>query len=241
MPLTETIVRSAVERYRREYDRYLKLARRVDEICRAEVVEANAIRAQVTFRAKDPKRLEGKLMKFLHDPSWSARIGSVEELLDNVSDLAAVRVATYEEKDRARVAEVIGRVFVGRGGGAVDIEVKDAEGRFYRATHCGVCLPARELAGAYENLAGLNCEIQVSSMLAHVWNEIEHDLRYKPQSGEPTERENELLTALAQLLSAGDIVIKHLLEEAEKRSREGVPLFVDVSDDVSEGLPRKAA
>ena len=32
---------------------------------------------------------------------------------------------------------------------------------FYRATHCQVFLPEDELVGAYENLKGASCEIQV--------------------------------------------------------------------------------
>lgn len=58
--ISEDTIKNAVLRYHREYDRYLKLSARVAEICRFEIVEGNAIRAQVTFRAKSPKSLEGK-------------------------------------------------------------------------------------------------------------------------------------------------------------------------------------
>jgi ppGpp synthetase/RelA/SpoT-type nucleotidyltranferase len=227
MPLNEVIIQGAVERYWREYDRYLKLAKRVEEICRRDIVESNAIRAQVTFRAKDPKRFEAKLVKYLSNPGMVTRLDSVEDVFASVSDLAAVRVATYEERDRGVVAAAVARVFTGRGASPVEIDVKDTGGRFYRATHCGVCLPAQELVGTYENLKGLHCEIQVTSMLAHVWNEIEHDLRYKPQLGTPSEREDELLAELAQLLAAGDVVIQHLLEEAEKRNRGHGAAFLE--------------
>ena len=56
MTISEDTIKNAVLRYHREYDRYLKLSARVAEICRFEIVEGNAIRAQVTFRAKSPKK-----------------------------------------------------------------------------------------------------------------------------------------------------------------------------------------
>ena len=55
MTISEPNILEAVARYQREYDRYLKLCARVAEICRNEIIEGNAIRAQVTFRAKSPK------------------------------------------------------------------------------------------------------------------------------------------------------------------------------------------
>jgi hypothetical protein len=50
--ISDDTIKKAVQRYHREYDRYLKLAARVAEICRSEIIEGNAIRAQVTSRAK---------------------------------------------------------------------------------------------------------------------------------------------------------------------------------------------
>ena len=44
MTISEDTIKSAVLRYHREYDRYLKLSARVAEICRFEIVEGNAIR-----------------------------------------------------------------------------------------------------------------------------------------------------------------------------------------------------
>ncbi|MEL7641060.1 MAG: hypothetical protein AAGU21_15590 [Solidesulfovibrio sp.] len=233
MPLNETIIVEAVQRYWREYDRYLKLAKRIEEICRADVVEGNAIRGQVTFRAKDPKRFEGKLRKYLGEPEEVASLNTVDDVFLRVGDFAGVRIATYEERDRQSIVDAIKKTFIGKEGNEVEVDIKDCTEKFYRATHCQVYLPEEELIGTYENLKGLGCEIQVSSMLAHVWNEVEHDLRYKPQMGDPADRENELLTELGHLLHAGDTVIKHLLEETEKRHRTDTEPFVDVFDFVT--------
>ena len=73
-------------------------AARVADICRYEIVEGNAIRAQVTFRAKSPKSLEGKLRKFAQTGKKS--MPTVDAVFDQVRDLAAVRVATYVQTRR---------------------------------------------------------------------------------------------------------------------------------------------
>ena len=52
MTISEDAIKNAVLRYHREYDRYLKLSARVAEICRFEIVEGNAIRAQVTYNTE---------------------------------------------------------------------------------------------------------------------------------------------------------------------------------------------
>ena len=48
MGIPDNVVADAVARYDRERDRYLKLAARVADICRADIVEANAIRGTST-------------------------------------------------------------------------------------------------------------------------------------------------------------------------------------------------
>ena len=96
MSTSDETIKRAVQRYHREYDRYLKLSARVAEICRNEVVEGNAIRAQVTSRAKSPKSLEGKLRRFA--TTGKRLISDVDSVFARIRDLAAVRVATYEQR-----------------------------------------------------------------------------------------------------------------------------------------------
>ena len=89
MTISEDTIKKAVQRYHREYDRYLKLAARVAEICRGEIVEGNAIRAQVTSRVKSPKSFEGKLRRFAATGKKS--FPDVEDVFHQIRDLAAVR------------------------------------------------------------------------------------------------------------------------------------------------------
>ena len=234
MTIAEPTIAEAVARYQREYDRYLKLCSRVADICRYDVVEANAIRAHVTFRAKGHKSLESKLRKFAQTGKKS--MPTVDSVFDQVRDLAAVRVATYVQTDERKVTEAIAKRFTGMNGGGVVIDVKDKHAsdpqNFYRATHLEVYLPSQDLVGTYSNVVGVPCEIQVCSMMAHVWNEIEHDIGYKP-TGDLSELEKSTLVNIGHLTRSGDGMISQLLVATDTRNAEQTATFSDVYDFVA--------
>jgi len=123
MSISDSVIQGAVTRYYREYDRYLKLCVRVAEICRLEIVEGNAIRAQVTSRAKSPKSLEGKLRRFA--VSGKKEFPDIDSVFDQIRDLAAVRIATYEQKHEKQIAEEVCKRFAGHDGENATLEVKD--------------------------------------------------------------------------------------------------------------------
>jgi ppGpp synthetase/RelA/SpoT-type nucleotidyltranferase len=231
----ETIART-IQRYQREYDRYLKLAARVAEICRSEIVEGNAIRAQVTSRAKSPKSLEGKLRR---EALKGKDYADEDEVFQKVRDLAAVRVATYEQGDETGVVEEICKRFAAPGQPPIVPDVKDKlkekkeQTNFYRATHCEVFLPQEDLVGTYANVANVPCEIQVCSMMSHVWNEIEHDLGYKPMSGTLSGPEQAFLVMLGHTSRSGDGIITQLLAATDARQAEREGPFADVYDFVA--------
>jgi len=186
------------------------------------------VRATVQRRAKNPKSFADKLRKSEHRD----RYNSVDEVFSGISDLAAVRIATYLESDRQQIVDEIEKEFVGKNSLEPSIDVKDKSepNKHYRATHCQVYLPEEDMAGANENLKSTTCEIQVCSLLAHVFNEIEHDLQYKPLSGELSEAEQEFIDQLGLLTKAGDLTIKRLLAETEERLSQRTGGFDDVYD-----------
>lgn len=230
MALTETQITEVVDRYWREHDRYTKLAQAVGDICR-DLVRENAIRASVHWRAKTRESVKKKI-----DSKYRQELNSVDEAFERIGDLAAVRVLTYVEGDRDTVVGLIQDAFdPPEGKDEIEIDRKDIGGNetFYRATHCQVSMPKSHLVGTYENLGGLSCEIQVCSMLAHIWNELEHDLVYKPQGGNPSSDERELLKILGNQTLAGDGVITQLLNVASSRQKEENEEFSDQYDFVN--------
>jgi ppGpp synthetase/RelA/SpoT-type nucleotidyltranferase len=137
----------------------------VADECEREVIRANTLHAAVTARAKAPGKLRDKLQKKYKEVE---ALNTVEDALGRVTDLACVRISTCLEVDREKVVEAIKKLFDGPNGGAVHVEKKDQDGRFYRATHCQVALKAEDLVESFDNLEGITCEIQVCSLLAHV-------------------------------------------------------------------------
>jgi len=235
MTISEDTIKNAVLRYHREYDRYLKLSARVAEVCRFEIVEANAIRAQVTFRAKSPKSLEGRLRRFA--TSGKEDMPDVQSVFDKVRDLAAVRIATYEQRHEDQVVQLVCKRFVDLKGATPSSERKDKNAadnnNFYRATHIEAFLPEADVIGTYANVSDVPCEVQVCSMMAHVWNEIEHDLGYKPVTGSLSEQEYNLLKSLGLAVRQGDQTISTLFAETERRQRAHGGVFTDVYDFVA--------
>jgi ppGpp synthetase/RelA/SpoT-type nucleotidyltranferase len=235
MAISEPTILDAAARYQREYDRYLKLCARVADICRYEIIEGNAIRAQVTFRAKSPKSFENKLRRFA--ATGAKDMPTTDSVFAQVRDLAAVRIATYEQNDERKVSAALCRRFSGGNGAPVIPDPKDKHrtdpNNFYRASHFEVCLLAQDIVGTYTNVDGVPCEIQVCSMMAHVWNEIEHDLGYKPLTGALPEAEKSMLVNLGHLSRSGDGMISQLLAATDTRHAEQADAFTDVYDFVA--------
>jgi ppGpp synthetase/RelA/SpoT-type nucleotidyltranferase len=233
--ISEKVISEAVARYQRERDRYIKLASRVADLCRTAIVEDNAIRAQVTSRTKTVRSFEGKLRRFARRPDKS--FATADEVFAEIGDFAGVRIATYRPEDEVRVAQEVAFLFCGSDNGPIDIDPKDKlnppKGQFYRATHCQVHLPEHELVGNYDNLRGASCEIQICSMMAHVWNEIEHDIGYKPEGEGPSEAEVGLLESLGHLTRAGDATITRLLAANIARMTVQTGDFMDIHDFVA--------
>lgn len=223
--MDDNLIEETVKRYIREYDRYKKLADIVFDICQIIVEKNLTVRATVQHRAKSPTSLTEKLRK-------SSKYQTVNSVFDGISDLAGVRIITYQETDRPKVVEEIRRTFIGKGNDKIRIEVKDKNGdngKYYKATHCQVALPSEYLIDNL-NLKNTTCEIQVCSLLSHVYNEIEHDLQYKPRKGNLSKDEKLLIDQLGLITKSGDITIQRLLEATNERLKLQEGEFVDVHD-----------
>ena len=235
MALTPEQIIEAVARYEREYDRYTKLAELVYRRCQ-EILAKTSVRATVQRRAKAPTSLRKKLESIMLEGDRASRFNAVDDVFASMSDLSGVRIATYVESDRTRVVKEIEQEFAGPNGAEnPHIDEKDgkAKSRHYRATHCQVRIPDEELDAASANLKGTSCEVQVCSLLAHVWNEIEHDLTYKPSGGSLDPTEKDLLDQLSNLTEAGDICIRQMLAATDRRLAERTGKFLDVHDFVA--------
>lgn len=224
--MEEVVVKESVIRYSREFDRYKKLTEIAYQICLDLVQSKLTIRATVQRRTKTLKSFQDKLIK-------NQVYNTADEVFENISDLSGVRIITYLVSDREKIVEELSKIFRGKGKDDKPIiERKDRMeiGRHYRATHCLVYLPDEYLGDANSNLRNTVCEIQVCSLLAHVFNEIEHDLLYKPLNGRISNEEHELLDQLGLITKSGDLTIKRLLGATDERLKHGKGEFGDVHE-----------
>ncbi len=210
----------------KEVDRLEKLLRFVTTKLEKALAE-HQILARVSSRVKSSQSLRGKLEKWVGTPEKKPYLNlGPQEILHKVNDLAAARVMTYTEKDRDAVAELVQEIFACPGGFEIpfDLERKEEHPRIksndqnhYRATHMMIAANDADCVGEFSNLGSDRCELQITSLLAHVWNEIEHDTVYKDLTGELSDLEREAIDSLGNLTKTGDSIIKSLLRARQAR------------------------
>ena len=213
-----TPIAQFLERYKKEYDFYDSLARMCQARCQM-LLDASGIRGIVTSRAKRLDTLHRKLLK-RHKAKPYRRTDTIYR---DIVDLAGVRLALYFPADRAEVSELIQNAFIVE-------KVKEfpesteprSDGyhkRFkgYVATHFRVRLREEDLAEDLKRYAQAQIEIQIASVLMHAWAEVEHDLVYKPATGQISRQEQAILDELNGMVLTGEIALERLQEAVKDR------------------------
>jgi ppGpp synthetase/RelA/SpoT-type nucleotidyltranferase len=122
----------------------------------------------VSSRAKDLVKLKEKIER-------KEKEGKIYKKLEDIEDLAGVRVIFYLESDRKKFLEALNKEF----GGNAKIENEDKESG-YKATHVILSLDKKRSSLAeYKKYNELKCEVQLTSIFYHAWSELEHDIIYK--------------------------------------------------------------
>jgi ppGpp synthetase/RelA/SpoT-type nucleotidyltranferase len=185
-----------------------------------------------TFRAKDGDSLSAKLTRDRekHDPTSFER-----EFAPSILDLAGVRIMLYRPQDQDATCEVIERLFM------VPTEPRFrrnfTEPNGYLARHRVAMLRNEMLAAdpSLLNLDGVYCEIQVVTFGDHIWNELEHDIRYKTPTGNPSVEQVRLLRVLREQLNAVRTSVEELMEATENQKLANLT-SIDSPEDLSEVL-----
>ena len=93
-----TIIDQFIERYRKEYDYYLEVAKLCAQQCETSL-KASGIRAIVTYRAKRIESLKNKV----EGRNKTKKFQTVDEIYNDIIDFAGVRIALYFPSDRDEV------------------------------------------------------------------------------------------------------------------------------------------
>ncbi|MDF2484263.1 MAG: hypothetical protein K0R46_431 [Herbinix sp.] len=215
------IVDEFINQYAKKIEYYREAGRVFAQICEI-YMEQMGIRAIVTSRAKKVDRLRDKLEKRCQSKNYT----SFEEIEDDIADLVGVRIAIYFPGDLNKVQKFIetfflikeSRVFPGYE------PIEETTGQTYKkrfsgywATHCRVYLREKDLTEDTRKYANTLFEIQIASALMHAWAEVEHDLVYKPYSGDLSYEEYQILDELNGLVLAGEIALQRLQKAMKNR------------------------
>ena len=210
------IIDDFIKQYNKEFDYYQKLSQIVASKIEDQLFK-RGIKAIVTHRAKRPDRLKDKLVKRNEEKQYK----TVDDIFKDIVDLAGIRVSLYFPSEREIIDEIINELF--------QIEKKKEfpnaahtpkyTKRFsgYWATHYRVKLKEESLTKRYlDTLA----EIQVASVLMHAWSEVEHDLVYKPFSGDLSKEELAILDEINGLVLSGEIALERLQSAMAERTKQ---------------------
>jgi ppGpp synthetase/RelA/SpoT-type nucleotidyltranferase len=211
------LIEQFVSRYRKEFDFYDQTARLAAQLVEQNLQSAG-IRAIVTARAKSTVRLDQKVRQ----RGLKKQYKSVEEIFQDIVDLAGVRIALYFPGERDQVGKVIVQLFA-LDGEPREFPEKDKPSTYakrfsgYWATHYRVRHRENSLSDAQKRYAEALIEIQVASVLMHSWAEVEHDLVYKPMQGALSDDEYAILDELNGLVMSGEIALERLQRAGESR------------------------
>ena len=122
----------------------------------------------ILYRIKDKEKVRTKYDR----PSKSGKYSTLQD----ITDIAGLRVITYYEDDVDAVKEVIESAF------EIDLEnfedkrePEDPENFSYHALHLVISLKPSTLGDhSFEQLRGMRGEVQITSVLRHAWAEISH-------------------------------------------------------------------
>lgn len=209
------VIEKFLKSYSKEYDFYLKLAGMCAAQCE-NILEGSGIRAIVTHRAKRPDRLKEKLEKRMIEKKYK----SVDAIYKDIVDLAGVRIAIYFPGDREEINNFIAKnFFIHSKKEFPSAATPSYDKRFsgYWAYHYRISLRPEILTDSNKRYTDAVIEIQVASVLMHAWSEVEHDLVYKPLSGELSIEEYQILDELNGLVLTGEIALERLQNAAKNR------------------------
>lgn len=143
---------------------------------------------------------------------------------EELTDISGVRIILYLESDIAKVSEVIKSTFNINFKNSIDNEGRLSSDKVgYRSVHyvCDIG-EKRNTLKEYEYISGLNCEIQVRTVLQHAWAELTHDRNYKLGANLPLQiqRKINLYSGMLEIADEGFSEIVNAIEEYKESIRD---------------------
>nr|WP_321484992.1 RelA/SpoT domain-containing protein [uncultured Draconibacterium sp.] len=188
-----------VEEFKTNRKLYEAFCKRVENLIRELIMGLDIKPFSIESRTKSLESFEGKIR---NKDKYSS--------LDEITDLAGVRIITYLESDVDKIADLIGSEFFVDPRNSVDKRNVESNEFGYRSLHVVASLDRkREKLREYNRFKGLKFEVQIRSILQHAWAEIEHDIGYKGKFTLPKSTKRSF-NRLAALLETADVEFDRL-------------------------------
>jgi putative GTP pyrophosphokinase len=215
---TEEEILRNLETRRSTYEDFCQKAQtHIEECLRDEAIQIQSIQ----WRVKHPDKVRAKY----NDPSKLKKYNR----LDDLTDIAGLRVITYYETDVDLVRKLIEREFDIDPQHSEDKRIPDDPEKFtYHALHLIVSIPPKMLGDrAAKQFTGMRGEIQITSILRHAWAEIEHKW-YDLKGSFPAKvkRRFARLSALIEMADEEFVALRNEFEESKK----SIGLMVQIGD-----------
>jgi len=204
-----------VEQFEKKRDLYNSFAKTISDLLDRLMVAKDISHHSISFRCKTRDSLERKI-----------DVKQAYTDLEDITDLAGVRIITHFSSDVDLVAKMVESEFKIDRVNSIDKRAALDPDRFgYLSLHYVVSLKtAREKLQEYAAFKGLKAEIQIRSILQHTWAEIEHDIGYKSTIEVPrdTRRKFSRMAGLLELADQEFVSIREELKRYQKSMKTEV-------------------
>ena len=194
--MTDEIKQTLIKEYAEKKQLYVEFASLTKNLLNVFLV-GQGFKFQIFHREKDEEKLVEKIDRKKQE-------GKEYKKLDDIEDLAGVRIVFYLESDKKHFLNL----FLDEFKNCIVSQEQKYDPKGYRGVHIIFRLDKeRSKLLEYRKYNDLKCEIQVSTILFHAWSEVEHDIIYKSQG------EKQLLKTLGLddlEKSFQELMVKHI-------------------------------
>lgn len=203
-------VRGAVEWYGKNREKYDALVSNLRELIRSLLTEHSIAFVDVQGRSKSLESFTEKINKKAY-----------ENPIEDVTDLAGLRIITLIESDISRVNNIVSSAFRVYTESSIDkSEALGSDRVGYRSLHLICDLGEDRLRlPEFRRFSSCRFEVQIRTSLQHAWAEIEHDRGYKLRGELPSHLKRKF-SLLAGLLELADTQFDELSQAIDRYAEE---------------------
>ncbi len=212
--------------YDENHSKYSRLADNIKEALKTFLIEDNLIYHTISSRIKEYDSYIDKIDR-----------KNYKKPKDEIEDFCGVRIVCFYPEDLDKIEKIINKEFNVLD--SIDKSESNEVDRFgYRSKHYIVKIKEEwATAPNYRYLENFKVEIQVRTILMHVWADIEHKLAYKKKEDIPDKFKRKLyqLSALLEIADNQFQDLKNQKESFQKSlvvDKKGVKEF-DLTQDVN--------